>query len=229
MGVFVDERQLVLPGELLAEGEEWKGGVNTYKEGDCIYSYVVGLVNIEGDTISVTALKSVYIPKKGDIVVGIVRDIGVTRWIIDLNSPYLGVLNATDVFGRKFSAQKVQLQSFLDIHDVVVAQIVNFDRTTDAILTIKGKGLGKVTRGRLEIITPSKIPRLIGRRGSMINLLKQESGCNIVIGKNGVILIEGPSKDREELVAELIRKIDKEAHVPGLTDRVAEILRSRIK
>ncbi|MEM4461925.1 MAG: exosome complex RNA-binding protein Rrp4 [Candidatus Bathyarchaeia archaeon] len=225
----IEERRLVLPGDLVVEGEGYELGANVYRDGVKIYSQVIGLASIVDNKVSVTALKGVYIPKRGDIVVGIVREVGITRWLIDINSPYQGVLPAVDVIGRKFSTDKVDLKDYLKVGDVIVARVVSFDRTTDAILTVDGKGLGRVDNGRLEYITPTKIPRLIGKKGSMINLIKKESGCNITIGKNGVILIEGPSRELEELVAELVKKIDREAHVPGLTDRVAEILRSSMK
>lgn len=224
-----EERRLVLPGDLVVEGEGYELGANVYRDGVKIYSHVIGLVSIVDNKVSVTALRGVYIPKRGDVVIGIVREVGITRWLIDINSPYQGVLPAVDVIGRKFSTDKVDLKDYLKVGDVIVARVVSFDRTTDVILTVDGKGLGKVDNGRLEYITPTKIPRLIGKKGSMINLIKKESGCNITIGKNGVILIEGPSRELEELVAELVKKIDREAHVPGLTDRVAEILRSSMK
>ncbi|MCS7112400.1 MAG: exosome complex RNA-binding protein Rrp4 [Nitrososphaerota archaeon] len=224
-----EERKIVLPGDLIAEGEGYEVGVNVYRDDGRIYSYVVGLASIVDGKVSVTALKGVYVPKRGDVVIGVVREVSITRWLVDINSPYQGILPAIDVFGKRFSADKVNLQDYLKVGDAIIARVASFDRTTDAILTIGGKGLGKIGRGRLEYITPTKIPRLIGKRGSMINLLKKESGCNITIGKNGVILIEGPNGESEELVAELIRKVDREAHVPGLTDRVAEILRSAMK
>lgn len=226
---MVEERKLVLPGDLIAEGKEYEAGINVYRDDGRIYSYVIGLASIVEGKVSVTALKGVYVPKRGDVVIGVVKEVSITRWIVDINSPYQGILPAVDVFGKRFSADKVNLQDYLKVGDAVIARIASFDRTTDAILTIGGKGLGKISSGRLEYITPTKIPRLIGKKGSMINLLKKESGCNITIGKNGVILIEGPNGELEELVAELIRKIDREAHVPGLTDRVAEILRSAVK
>jgi exosome complex component RRP4 len=225
----VEERKLVLPGDLLAEGEGYEVGANVYREDGRIYSYVVGLASIVNGKVSVTALKGVYIPKRGDVVIGVVKEVSITRWIIDINSPYQGILPAIDVFGKRFSADKVNLQDYLKVGDAVIARVASFDRTMDAVLTVGGKGLGKINSGRLEYITPTKIPRLIGKKGSMINLLKKDSGCNITIGKNGVILVEGPNRELEELVAELIRKIDREAHVPGLTDRVAEILKSITK
>jgi len=84
-----------------------------------------------------------------------------------------------------------------------------------------------VTRGRIVRITPSKVPRLIGRKGSMISMLKRETGCHIIIGMNGVVLVRCRRPEDEELVIEAIEKIARESHVEGLTDRVTKMIRRR--
>jgi len=74
-------------------------------------------------------------------------------------------------------------------------------------------------------ITPTKIPRVIGKKGSMISLIKQETGCHIILGHNGVILITGKSLEDEELAMMAIRKIDEESHTTGLTDRISQLIK----
>jgi exosome complex component RRP4 len=108
---------------------------------------------------------------------------------------------------------------------MVIAKIVAYDRTRDPQLTILERGLGKITRGQILEITPTKIPRVIGKQGSMISMLKQETGCQIEIGQNGRILVNGKTPEDERLGVMAIRKIEQEAHTTGLTDRVTEMLR----
>ncbi|NIR86158.1 RNA-binding protein, partial [Candidatus Bathyarchaeota archaeon] len=81
------------------------------------------------------------------------------------------------------------------------------------------------THGLVVEITPTKIPRVIGRKGSMINMLKRETECRITVGQNGLILINGKTLEDEQIAAMAIRKIEKEAHTSGLTDRVTEMVR----
>lgn len=221
---FYESRQLVTPGDLLAEGK-YIAGDNTHKEDDKIYATRVGLVNYERRKISVTALRAFYVPRIGDTVVAKVAEVGVGGWMVDINAPHLAVLRASDVLDRPFRPQKNDLTSLFDVGDLLIANIVAYDRTRDPLLTVREPGLGKVTHGLVVEITPTKIPRIIGRKGSMINMLKRETECRITLGQNGLILINGKTLEDEQIAAMAIRKIEKEAHTSGLTDRVTEMVR----
>lgn len=223
MPVFYENRQLVTPGDLLAE-DDYIAGENTFKEDDKIYATRVGLVNFEDRRIYVVALKSFYLPKVEDLVIGKVVEVGLGGWILDIRAPYLAMLRASDVLDRPFKPQRNDLPSIFDVGDLVLSKIVSYDRTRDPLLTVREPGLGKITRGQVIEVTPTKIPRLIGRKGSMINMLKRETGCQITVGQNGLTLVSGKTPE-EELAIMAIRKIEQEAHTSGLTDRVAEMIR----
>lgn len=225
MSVLFEERKLVFPGELLADGE-FSAGPNVFRQGPKIFASRIGLAVQEDHTVSVIALRGVYEPTVGDVVLGKVIDLGGTSWFLDIGCPYTGVLNASDVFGRGFNPQTDDISKALKIGDMVIAEVLQFDRTRGPFLTARGEGLGKVTRGRIEYLTPAKIPRLIGKKGSMISLLKRETGCDLTVGKNGWVLIAGRTAEDEELVSMAVRKIEREAHVPGLTDRMTQFMKS---
>jgi exosome complex component RRP4 len=224
MPTFFEKRQLVTPGDLLAEGD-YIAGENTYKEGGKVYAARTGLVEYEEKKVSVVALRAFYIPKVGDTVIGTVVEVGFNGWTVDINSPYMAILRATEVLSRPFKPQKNDLTEVLDVGDLVVAKIVAYDRTHDPQLSVNEPGLGKITRGQIVKITPTKIPRVIGKKGSMISLIKQETGCHIILGHNGVILITGKSLEDEELAMIAIRKIDEESHTTGLTDRISQLIK----
>jgi exosome complex component RRP4 len=224
MPIFFETRQLVTPGDLIAEGE-YVAGENTYKENEKIYASRLGLVETENKKVSVVALKAFYIPKAGDIVIGTVVEVGFNGWTVDINAPYPAILRAGDVLSRPFRPQKDDLSQVLDMGDLIVAKVASYDRTHDPQLTVGEPGLGKITRGQILIITPTKIPRVIGRKGSMISMIKQETGCNIILGLNGVILITGKTLESEQLALMAIHKIDEESHTSGLTDRVTQMLK----
>jgi exosome complex component RRP4 len=221
---FYESRELVTPGDLLAEGN-YIPGDNTYKEGDKIYATRVGLVDYERRKIYVTALKAFYVPRVGDTVIGKVAEVGMGSWMVDINAPFLAVLRASDVLDRPFRAQKNDLPSIFDVGDLLIAEIVAYDRTRDPLLTVREPGLGKVTHGLVAQVTPTKIPRVVGRKGSMIKMLNRETGCRITIGQNGLVLINGKTLEEEQIAAMAIRKIEIEAHTSGLTDRVTEMIR----
>ncbi len=224
MPVFYEKRQLVTPGDLLAENN-YAAGENTFKENGKIYATRVGLVNYENRNIYVMALKSFYVPMVGDTVIGKVVEVSLSGWIIDVKSPHQAMLRASDVLERSFRPQKDDLPSMFDVGDIVIAKIVASDRTRGPLLTVREPGLGKITRGQITEITPTKIPRLIGKKGSMITIIKREAGCQILIGQNGLVLVSGKSPKDERLAIMAIRKVDQEAHTSGLTDRVAEMIR----
>jgi exosome complex component RRP4 len=224
MSIFVERKQLVTPGDLIAEGD-YIAGENTYKEGNKIYASRIGLVDYEDKKVNVVALRAFYTPKVGDTVIGTIVEVGFNGWTVDINAPYEALLRASDVLGRPFRPQKDDLPQVLDVGDLIVAKIVSYDRTHNPQVTVGEPGLGKITRGQIMKITPTKIPRAIGRKGSMISMIKQETGCQIILGLNGVILITGKSLEDEELAMMAIRKIEEESHISGLTDRVTQMLR----
>jgi len=222
--IFFEKREIVVPGDLLAEGD-YIAGENTFKEGKRIYATRVGLVEYADKKVNVVALKSFYIPRVGDLVIGKIVEVGISGWIVDINSPYMALLRASDVIERGFNPRKDDLTAIYDVGDMIIAKIVSYDRTQNPLLTVNEARLGKITRGQIIKITPTKIPRVIGRKGSMINVIKKESGCNVILGQNGLILIMGRSPENERLAVMAIRKIEEESHTSGLTDRIAEMLR----
>jgi len=224
MPIFYERRQVVTPGDLLAENE-YINGENTYKENGKIYATRVGLFNSEDKRVYVVALKSFYVPMSGDTVIGKVLEVTLGGWVVDIRAPYVAMLRASDALERPFKPQKDDLPSLFDVGDILIAKIVAYDRTRDPLLTVLERGLGKVTRGQIIEITPTKIPRVIGKQGSMIGMIKEETGCQITIGQNGRIIVSGKSPEDERLAIMAIRKIEQEAHTTGLTDRVTEMLK----
>jgi exosome complex component RRP4 len=224
MPTYFEAKQLVTPGELLAEGE-YQSGENTYVEAGKIFASRIGLVDLDNKKVNVVALRAFYVPKVGDIVIGSVNEVGFNGWTIDIKAPYSAMLRASDVLSRPFKPQNDELSQVLDQGDLIVAKIASYDRAHDPQLTVGEPGLGKITRGQLMQVTPTKIPRVIGRKGSMISMIKQETNCQIILGLNGVILVTGKNPVDEELAIKAIRKIEQESHTTGLTDRITQLLK----
>jgi exosome complex component RRP4 len=224
MPIFFEKKQLVTPGEMLAEGD-YLAGDNTYAEGNKIYASRIGLVDCDNKKVDVVALRAFYVPKVGDIVIGTVAEVGFTGWTIDIKAPYSALLRASDVLSRPFKPQNDELSQVLNAGDLIVAKIASYDRAHDPQLTVGEPGLGKITRGQIMRVTPTKIPRVIGRKGSMISMIKQETGCQIILGLNGVILVTGKNPESEELAMMAIQKIEDESHTSGLTDRISQLLK----
>jgi exosome complex component RRP4 len=200
-------------------------GDSTYKENGKIYACRLGLVDYDGRRVHVVALKAFYIPVPGDTVIGKVVETTPGGWVIDIKAPHLARLRASDVVERSFKPETTDLPSIFDVGDLIIAKVVAYDRTRDPQLTVREPGLGKIMRGQLVEVTPTKIPRVIGRQGSMVGMIKRETGCQMTIGQNGLILINGRSPKDERLAVMALRKIEAESHTSGLTDRVTEMIK----
>jgi exosome complex component RRP4 len=224
MPTYFEKKQLVTPGEMLAEGE-YVAGNNTYAENSKIYAARIGLADCNNKQVNVVALRSFYFPKVGDVVIGTILEVGFNGWTVDIKAPYTALLRASDVLSRPFKPQNDELSQVLSGGDLIVAKIASYDRAHDPQLTVGEPGLGKITRGQIIKVTPSKIPRIIGKKGSMISMIKQETNCQIILGLNGVILVTGKNTADEELALAAIQKIENESHTSGLTDRITQFLK----
>ena len=224
MPLFYEKKQLVSPGDLLAEGD-YISGDSTYKENGKIYACRLGLVDYDGKRVHVVALKAFYIPVPGDLVIGTVIETTPGGWVIDIKAPHLARLRGGDVVERSFKPETTDLPSIFDVGDLIIAKVTEYDRTRDPQLTVREPGLGKIMRGQLVTVTPTKIPRIIGRQGSMVSMIKKETGCQLTIGQNGLVLISGRSPEEERIAVLALRKIENESHTSGLTDKVTEMIR----
>ncbi|RLG85463.1 MAG: RNA-binding protein [Thermoprotei archaeon] len=232
--ILFENRSLVVPGDVVAEGDRLTLAAPFLRRvGRSVVATVVGLLTVEKSNneykVGLIPLEGCYYPRPGDVVIGIVRDIGVTSWLIDIRAPLPGVLNASDYLGKPYSPSE-DLSKYLDVGDVILAKVAQFDRGRDPLLTVQEKGLGKVVEGALIEIKPSRVPRVIGRKRSMLSVLQEETGCQIVVGNNGRILLRCPDPEREAIAVLAIKKIEREAHTQGLTERIKDfIIEQKIK
>ena len=212
--IYVENKDLVIPGQVLAD-DEYYSGRGTFKENGKVCSSLLGRVSLRNKKIRVIPLKSKYVPKKGDVVIGKIKDVRFSMWDVDINSPYSGILPAFEVFGR----EKKELNRVFDVGDVLFLRVVEVDEIKKAKLGLKGRGMGKFKGGIIVDIAPTKVPRLIGKKGSMINMIKDKTKCKIVVGQNGLVWVKG-NEDMEQLTREIIHLIEAEAHTSGLTNKI---------
>ena len=220
MAVYFKKRQVVVPGELLAEGR-YRPSMGTYDEDGKIFSALVGLAELRGNTVKVVPLQGVYIPREGDLVIGTVTLVAGNNWKIDIGGPYGASLHANNALRRPYDDD---ISRYFDIGDVLVTEVQAFDRVSGPFLTMKGRGLTKLDMGMIMDVNPAKIPRIIGRRGSMINMIKDQLRIQAVVGQNGKIWIRSTNAAVMRLAVKAFRMIEAEAHTSKLTDRISEML-----
>ena len=212
------ERKVVIPGEVIFKGEDYLPGEGTEKRGDEIVAIKYGLAEESNGLVKVISLSGVYQPRRGNVVIGKVENLTFYGWVIDIDSPEGAFLPLQEVPGF---VSKDGLAEIMDIGDMVAAKIIGIGgRGID--LTIKLRGLGKIEDGLIIKINSNKVPRVIGKEGSMINLIKEESGCNVTVGQNGLIWIKGNMIEDELLVKKAIMFITEKSFTSGLTEEVKE-------
>lgn len=213
------EKKIVIPGEFLSDNSS-KAGDGTYVHEGKVYSKFFGLVS-ERDKIQVVSLSGKYLPSISDIVIGTVVEISYSNWFLDINSPYEGRLNISE-FSRRIESGN--MMEYLNIGDSVIVMVKEVTPSMKVELTMRNHKLRSITNGRIFKISPAKVPRVIGRSGSMISMLKKETNCDIVVGQNGFVWVTGKEKDIDHVI-ESLHIIEKEAHTKGLTDRVSVFLK----
>ena len=219
--ILVNERQFVIPGETLARGLDFLPSSGCFRENNEIKAKLMGLTKIRERFIGVIPLAGVYIPKQGDGVIGFVEDMQTTIWILDINSPYSAILPLGEAVGEYVDLTKTDISVYYDVGDLIYAKVLNVSKSKQVQLTMNDYRSRKLIGGRILKITPSKVPRLIGREGSMIELIKNKTKCQIIVGQNGIVWLKG---EKEGLASKAILTIDAESHITGLTDKISQLL-----
>lgn len=224
-GEFYEEkkRDIVIPGEVIVSGKDYLPGEGTRREENNIVASKFGLADISGRLVKVIPLSGSYIPRVGNVVIGRVIDINFNGWNIDVKAPSMAFLLASDV--SKYI--KGELSDYYDIGDVLVCKI-NAVKPRGIDLTTKGPGLGKLDKGIIIHINSNKVPRVIGKGGSMIKLIKQETNCDIIVGQNGAVWISGKKVEDELKAKEAINFVVNKSFIEGLTDKLKRWFEKKI-
>ena len=169
--IIVKEKEISVPGETLAIGMDVLPGAGTYREGENIIAKRLGLATIDGRTIKLIPLSGRYTPKMGDTIICEVFDVGFSGWRLDTNSAYSAMLSMKDATSE-FIARGANLTQYYDLGDYIVCKIVNVTSQKLIDVTMKGPGLRKLKGGRIIEVDPNKVPRIIGKQGSMVGMIK---------------------------------------------------------
>ncbi len=213
-------KKMVLPGELITEGN-MQTGTGVYREGDKIYASVLGLADQRSDFVRVIPMTGRYMPQVRDFVIADVKEVQYSNWLMDINSPYAGMLTPRDYLA--FNTFESDLSKLIAKGETIYAMIREISPTKRVFLSMKERESRKLKGGRILEITPAKVPRVIGKKSSMLSLIREETGCQVIVGQNGKIWVDG-KEERVNIVIEIIKKIEREAHTPGLTNKVKEMI-----
>ncbi|MEM0359970.1 MAG: exosome complex protein Rrp4 [Candidatus Diapherotrites archaeon] len=198
------ERKIVVPGELLTDQRK-KLGEHVFVEEGKAYSDSLGLAEQDTEYVRVIPLQGKYMPQAEDLIVGIIAREEFSGYVVDINSFYYS-------FVRKDNLRKP-----LEKGAVISAKIASVNEINEAELDQIRVFYG----GEVLDVSPVKVPRIIGKKGSMLEVLKNGTGCSIMAGRNGRVWIKDGNI---ELLKKAIKKIEAESHLSNLTARITEFL-----
>lgn len=223
--LVIKEKDIVTPGQILAKGMEYLPSHGTYRKDDNILANRLGVAVIDGKVIRSIPLAGVYMPRRNDVVIGKVIDVLSMGWRVEINCPYTGLIPIKDGT-YDFIPKGADLTRYFDIGDYFVGKITNVTSQKLIDVSVKGQGLYKLKGGRIVHINTNKVPRVIGKKGSMVSMIKQATGCRITVGQNGLVWLNGEPA-MEHLAVQTIEKISEESHISGLTDRIKSFLEEK--
>jgi len=226
--LIINDKEVVIPGEVIATGMDYLPAGGVFREQENIIAMQLGLVSVSGRLIKLIPLSGRYIPKNGDTVIGKVVDIGFSGWRVEIDWAFEANLSMKDA-SSDFIEKKADLTQYYDFGDIIASQIVHVSGSKIIDLTMRGPGLRKLKGGKIIEVSSCKVPRIIGKQGSMIQLIKEKTGCKITVGQNGRIWISGLTSESEMLATRAILMIEENSHHEGLTDKVKEFLESNVK
>ena len=220
-----EKREIVIPSQLLGDAKDKKAGRGTFILDGKIYSERLGVLSNKSSYINVVPLKGRYDPVEGDFVIGTVEEALSSSWLVDINAPSPALLHVNEV---PWDVEFGETEKYLNHGDSIMAKILQVDVLKKIQITLNDRNLYKIKGGHIIYVEPSKVPRIIGKKGSMIALLKKYTRCRIFVGQNGRIWIDG-EYDGITKVLNAIKKIEDEALSYGLTNRIETFLKENAK
>lgn len=198
-------KTIVVPGELVNEKSVKGNGVVI--SNNKTYSEYVGVLYNE-KYLQVVPLNGKYLPKTEDVVIGYIEQLDINGYICNVNS-YKSVYLHKNGLSKK-----------LNLGDIVLAKISSVNEIKDFGLEIKGI----LRDGILMNINAKKVPRVIGKNKSMLELLQKYSKSNIRVGANGYIYVVGGNY---LIVKDALEIIEKYSHVDNLTEKLNKYLSNK--
>lgn len=213
MSSDVEDGEIVVPGQLLHDGTDYAAGDGTFNEGTAVISEVLGAANERGDALQVNPRYNPYVPSTGDLVIGEIERVGPSNWNVDIGCPWSAFMHVNEGVDE-YVDHDDDISQWYDIGDLIVGKVTGVTKGMDVKLSMDHENARELDGGRVITIPPSKVPRVIGSKGSMVELIKNATDTMIVIGQNGRVWIDGGNED---LAVRAVRKVAAEAHADGLS------------
>lgn len=214
-------RRIVVPGETIVSGNEFLPGDGAYRDGAELVAGRYGIVNIFEKHVRVVPVSGAYYPRRGNTIIGTIVDITFNGWLIDFGGAQNAFLPVAEV---PRYINKNEMREFLDFGESVIVKVWDV-KSRGVDVSMKMRGFGKIEGGMIVSIGANKVPRVIGKEGSMVRMIKNATGCEITVGQNGKIWVSGHDTDKEVVAKRIIELIADNVIEVGLTERVEKYIK----
>ena len=217
------ELRLVTPGEAIGASSGKRAGTGTIISGDSIISTKLGWAKENNNVLFVDPIFAKYLPRSGDLVIGIIESVRNNLWFAEVNAPFNGLLPMS------LAPWKVEFgaaREHMDIGDVMLARVQEVDESHNIVLTMKGVGLRKLKEGSVVSMPVNLIKKIRENNESILNELKDFTDCRILVAENGRVWIDGDS-DAVSIAKDCIELIKSEGHLDGFEERFSKYIEER--
>ncbi|RAP45679.1 MAG: hypothetical protein BZ135_05260 [Methanosphaera sp. rholeuAM6] len=202
--MFVDNKQIVLPGHLLSDSK-LKLGRGTFREDGKIYSNMTGIVYIESELISVIPFKYTYKPRYGDLIIGRVVSSSYSSWTININSTYQGYLSTSELYDKN----EQNMNQIINVKDILLLRVAQVDEINRVKLTIRSHGLGKFNQGVIVRVKQPTVHFLSEENAFLTSMIQEYTYTDMIVAQNGLIWING-LKENVDKILKIIDEIEKQ-------------------
>jgi len=201
-------RQFVTPGEELPNDTQRNEYVMV--SNGKAYSNILGFY--DSDRKDIVPLEGLWKPRIGDSVIGVVER---------PTKPGIYNVKLTEFVQGLIITSKFDSGPSFEENDVIEATVADVERKRLAIL----ERPRKLAVGQTIYVKPVRIPRIIGKSETMVSQISRLTGARIIIGRNGIIWLNGGNV---ALAIEAIKKVEREAHTSGLTEKIKSMLEAEV-
>jgi len=215
--------RLVTPGEAIGASSGVRAGTGTLKQGNEIISTKLGWAKENNGVVFVDPIYSAYLPRSGDLVIGIVESVRNNLWFAEVNGPFNGLLPMS------LAPWKVEFgaaREHMDIGDVMLARVQEVDEAHNIVITMKGVGLRKLKEGTVLDLPVNLVKLVRSDNDSILNSLKEVSDCRIIVADNGRMWVDG-SPENISMVRDAIDLLRSSGHMNNVTNVISQFVEER--
>lgn len=205
--LYVQDKDLVVPGDLVGEGELDAYTPYLYVDNGRIYSTVVGAVEVVSGRPRIIPFYTTYVPQPGDVIIGVVVEVGQSYWTVDINSPYEAQLNVSETLLKPVVGSEA-LRKYLDVGEHILARVLSFERNKEPLLTLKGRDLGKIGEGKVVEFRSSRTVWSLLKRRRVINVIEEKLGVSVLLCANGRAWVRGGTSQAQDLAILALKRLD---------------------